>query len=126
MKKSVLFMLVVVMCTACSTHDERYYALHPKALQSAMTECPERALGALSCDQLKTIALRINQLAYLLREDQQGYGKKIISLQESRDLQVKHVHDHPNQPELKQTLDETLRHLEERLAVVKWLQSPEG
>lgn len=126
MKKSVLLMLFVFTCTACSTHDERYYSLHPKALQSAMTQCPEHALGALSCDQLKTIALRINQLAYLLREDQQGYGKKIISLQESRDVQVKQVHDNPNQPELKKALDETLRHLEERLAVVKWLESPEG
>ena len=124
MKRCVLWVLVLLGLSACSPHDEHYYAVHPKALEKAMLQCPQRAVGALSCEQLKTIAERLNQLAYLLRLDQQTYGKKIIALQEARDLNRLKMQKNPNQPALKQALDNINQQLEEHLAVVKWLGSP--
>ena len=51
--------------------------------------------------------IQINELSYQLRSDPQGYGKKILSLQEQLNVD--------NTEELKYYL-----------AIVKWLESPEG
>ena len=129
MKQSMWFvgvLWVVLGLSACSSHDEHYYRLHPKALQSAMAGCPSHAVGALSCDQLKTLAVRVNQLAMMLKHDQLGYGKKIIKLQEERDQLMKQMNDHPEQVELKYAWVDSEQRLAEHLAVVKWLASPEG
>ena len=90
-------------------HDLNFYKVHPKLLQEVIKACPAKNPPDVSCEQLKNAALRINELSYQLRSDPQGYGKKILSLQE-------HVND----------LNDNKQELQEYLAIVKWLESPEG
>lgn len=123
-KMAWVWLPIVLMLTACSKHDERYYASHPRALQKAMTHCPARSLGALSCDALKVIALRINHLAYELRMNQQAYGQTILALQEKQHEYQQKLQQHPNQSEALQAFNELTQDLQERLFVVKWLESP--
>jgi hypothetical protein len=95
-------------------HTERYYNLHPDALQKAIAACPQKQPRDVSCDQLKVIALRVNKLAYQLRLNPQEYGKEILALQEAIAKQ-----DNKN-------AETNKRDLRERLAIVKWLESPKG
>jgi hypothetical protein len=68
--------------------------------------------------------LRINQLAYQLRINQQVYGQKILALQERQSDYQSKLQDNPNAPELKQALDDITQNIHERLSVVRWLESP--
>lgn len=115
--------LIVASCwmAACSAHDERYYRLHPNALQKAITACPQKQPANVTCEQLRTIASRVNELAYQLRLNPQGYGKEILALQEAIAKQEANSGQANTQP----TLAENKRELEEHLAIVKWLESPE-
>ncbi|MFZ4076579.1 MAG: hypothetical protein ACOYKA_01210 [Legionellaceae bacterium] len=111
MVRYVFFLSVALILSACSGHDVRYYTLNLKALDAALAKCPSHPPAQVSCEQLDVIAQRMNQLAYLLRSDQQAYGLSILHLQKSRV-----EHDSVSKREA----------LAERLAVVKWLQSPGG
>ena len=119
-------MFFVLALSACTIHDERYYTLHPKALAHAMKQCPNASNGEMSCERLEKIARKLNHMAYSLRRDQQGFGKDLIALQEKRYAETIRVRENPAQPQLKEALQKTERRLETRLAVVKWLLSPEG
>ena len=120
MTKYMLLMVASLWAVACSAHNEHYYRTHPKALQAAIQQCPAKSPSPLSCAQLKDIALRVNELAYQLRLDPQGYGQKILVLQEIIARQEANREEKEQQP----SLDENKIHLQERLAIVKWLESP--
>lgn len=109
-----------------AARDAYYYSVHPKILQSALQHCSEKQSIDTSCEQLKTIALSVNESAYQLRLDPQAYGKKILLLQQVIAQQESALKNQSNQPELQLTLIENKRQLEQRLAIVKWLESPEG
>jgi hypothetical protein len=117
--------LAFISMTACSPQSEKSYSGNPKALQEAMEQCPEHAPKHASCEQLSEIAIRINQLAYKLRIDQQAYGKDILALQESITAQRSKLEKDPKQADLQKNLKKNERHLQEHLAVVRWLASPE-
>jgi hypothetical protein len=108
---------------SCAAHDERYYSLHPNALQKAITACPQKPSSTVSCEQLKNIASRVNDLAYQLRLNPQGYGKEILALQETIGKQEANPAEAST---LEPSLAENKRDLEEHLAIVKWLESPES
>jgi len=126
MKKGILSLILVILSlSACSKHDGSYYAMHPKALKQALKDCPSRRSASdLSCDDLKTIALRTNQLAYQLRMNQQAFGQKILALQEKQSMYQTKLQDNPNALELKQALRDVTQNIHERLSVVQWLESP--
>ena len=126
MSKYVILVIASLWMAAVAAHNERYYSLHPIALQKAIKQCPEKHPATVSCEELNTVALRVNQLAYQLRSDPQGYGKKILALQETIAKQEAMLKNDPNRPELRASLDEHKRDLRESLAVVKWLESPES
>lgn len=126
MLKYIVLGLASFWMTACAAHDEFYYQLHPKVLQNAIQNCPEKHPASINCDQLKNIALRVNQSAYQLRVDPQGYGKQILMLQQAIAKQESTLQTTPNEIELRTSLNENKRHLQERLAIVRWLESPEG
>ncbi len=117
--------LSLITLSACSPQSEKSYSGNPKALQEAMKQCPERAPKHVSCDKLTEIAARINQLAYKLRADQQAYGQDILALQETITAQRSTLEKNPTQLALQQSLKLNERHLQEHLAVVRWLASPE-
>jgi hypothetical protein len=128
-KKNILKLaglsLALVTLSSCSPQNEKSYSGNPKALQEAMKQCPEHAPKHASCEQLSEIAVRINQLAYKLRVDQQAYGKDILALQEAITAQRSTLEKDPKQADLQKNLKQNERHLQEHLAVVRWLASPE-
>ena len=117
--------IMFILLTSCASETEKQYATHPKALQQAMQECPQKAPKHVSCAVLGEIATRINQLAYQLQSNQQGYGKNILALQEAITTQRSTLEKHPEQGDLQHQLKQNERQLQERLAVVRWLASPE-
>ncbi|WP_028388440.1 hypothetical protein [Legionella fairfieldensis] len=117
---------ILTMVTACSTHDEQYYRGHPQALQKALGDCPARQPSGVSCETLADIALQINELAFQLQMNPQGFGKKILSLQENLAKQRIALQADNNQSELKTTIEKNEQQLAEHLAVVRWLESPES
>ena len=121
--KYTFLLMASVWMTACVAHDERYYSLHPNALQKAIIACPQKSPSTVSCEQLKNIAAHVNDLAYQLRLNPQGYGKEILMLQETIATQETNATDAST---MKRSIAENKRDLEEHLAIVKWLESPES
>ncbi|MCH9690238.1 MAG: hypothetical protein K0U24_00115 [Gammaproteobacteria bacterium] len=113
-----------MILAGCSPQNETSYSGNPKALQEAMKQCPQHAPKHVTCEQLSDLASRMNQLAYKLRSDQQAYGKDVLSLQETITAQRSTLEKNPNQIALQHNLKQNERHLQERLAVVRWLASP--
>jgi chromosome segregation ATPase len=126
MIRRILLLVLTFWIAACSAHDERYYSLHPNALQEALKNCNQKSKNGLTCAELKEVAVRMNELAYQLRDDPQGYGKQILALQEKIANQESDLEKNLNQPELKTAIANNKNQLRERLAVVKWLESPES
>lgn len=110
---------------SCSTQDEQYYLSHPKKLHEALNACPEQK-GAMSCAELRKIATRLDTLAYQLQASPQGFGAKILALQEEIAKQEKELKDNKQSPELKASIEQNKQDLAQYLVIVKWLESPEG
>jgi hypothetical protein len=120
----VAAMLMVLV--ACSTQDELYFRTNPQQLQKAIDNCPEKQPSLVSCEQLAEIAEDVSKLAYQLQVNPQGFGKKILALQENLAKQKADLLTNPNQPELKIKIKKNEQQLVEYLAIVKWLESPES
>ena len=126
MIKHILLVTVSLWSAACAAHDGRYYSLHPMALQKALETCPQNKPRDVNCEQLKSIASRVNESANQLRINPQEYGQRILALQEKIAKQESALQKEPNQAELQSALAENRRELQDRLAIVKWLESPES
>ncbi len=122
----ICFIVVLLSLWTASSfaHDEAYFKVHPKELQQAFNKCHVKPTTSLNCEQLKLIAVRINALAYELRLDPQGYGQKILSLQQQIAAGESSARAHALNADVKMQLDRHKQNLNERLAVVKWLESP--
>lgn len=123
--KYIVLATMSLWIVACSAHDENYYLSNPLTLQQALNKCPGQQ-GQLSCDQLKILALRVNEFAYQLRMDPQNFGKQILGLQETLAMNNDNFERNPTQSNLKAEINKNKQELKERLAVVKWLESPGG
>lgn len=126
MIKYIILIMASFWVTACAAHDEHYYSSHPQLLQKAIENCPEKSPANISCEQLKTVAMRVNDLAYELRSNPQGYGQKILALQTEVAKQESSLRENPDRPELRSSLAQNKQQLQECLSVVKWLESPES
>ncbi|WED44053.1 hypothetical protein [Legionella cardiaca] len=126
MGKYLLLIFASMTLTACTVQDENYYRRNPKALQQAVKNCPNQKPSRLSCEQLAIVAESVNELAYQLQMSPQAFGKEILQLQETLAKQQVELENNPNQPELKSLIEKTKQNLAERLAIVKWLESPES
>lgn len=125
MIRRIIIITLTFWIAACSAHDEHYYSQNPNALQEALKNCDEKPGKGLNCIQLRDMAMRMNDFASQLREDPQGYGKQILALQEKIATQESEIEKSADQPALKTQLADNKKQLSERLAVVKWLESPE-
>jgi hypothetical protein len=67
----------------------------------------------------------MNNLAYQLQSSPQGFGAKILALQESIAQEELGLRE-KDTPELKTSIAQKKHTLAEYLAVVKWLESPES
>ena len=125
MNKYIVLALVTLGLASCGAKDEQYYRSHPKEIQQALDVCPVQKPNGISCDQLKKLGERMNNLAYQLQSNPQGFGSKILAMQEAvakEELEIKEK----TSPELDASLAQKKYTLTEYLAVVKWLESPEG
>ncbi len=118
-KFNLFVILSLSMCNGFA-HDLNFYSVHPKELQNVLNECPTKHPKDISCEALSNVALNINQLAYELRMDPQAFGQKVLTLQEIISQQTNLT----NQTEILADLDKNKLQLKQRLAVIKWLESP--
>jgi hypothetical protein len=116
MIKYLIFFMIPTLATACFTHDEDYYRLHIKALEDAIYHCPDVHPKQVTCVQLQQMASRINMLSNELRTDPQLFGQKIMMLQAAL--------YQTSSPLMPSAIAEHQMELNDRLAVVKWLESP--
>ncbi|EHL29112.1 hypothetical protein [Legionella drancourtii] len=124
MNKYLVAILVILGLTSCTKKDESYYQTHPNELQQAIKTCPQQKPQGLSCDELQTIAGHMNSLAYQLQSSPQGFGIKILALQETIAKQQQQLKTERSNAELQANIKQNKRDLAEYLAVVKWLESP--
>lgn len=126
MNKYLVMGLIILGLTACSKKDEQYYQTNPKELQKAMKACPNQQPQGLTCNQLEQLGARMNSLAYQLQYSPQGFGNKILAIQQSiAEQRLKLKTDSSNEA-LKASLKQNEHELADYLAVVKWLESPES
>ncbi|CEK10970.1 hypothetical protein [Legionella hackeliae] len=126
MGKALLLICASMLLSACTVEDENYYRRNPQVLQQALKNCPDKKPSHISCEQLATLAASVNELAYQLQMNPQGFGKKILALQETLAKQRLELENNPNQPELKSLVEKNKQDLTQRLAIVRWLESPES
>jgi hypothetical protein len=126
MNKYLVVILAVLGLASCTTKDEAYYRSNPKELQQAMKGCPQQTPEGVTCQQIEILGNRINNLAYQLQYNPQGFGHKILSLQQTIAGQEIELKTDKATPELKANLAQNKHDLVELLAVVKWLESPES
>ncbi|KTD36770.1 secreted endonuclease [Legionella nautarum] len=127
MRKYLFMACMSLLLAACSTQEDgQYYRTHPQALQDAVKDCPAKQPTQMSCKQLADVAIGVNELAYQLQINPQAFGMKILSIQETLAHQQASLKANPNQPELKLTVQHNEEQLAEYLAIVRWLESPQG
>ena len=123
-KCGLILLLVVFGLISCTKKDDHYYQTHPKELEQVIKNCPAQHPQQVTCDSLQKIAVRLNELAYLVQYSPQGFGTRISTLQEQIVRQEKQLKLEVSNSDLQANLLENKLILEEYLAVVKWLESP--
>lgn len=123
MNKYLVMILIALGLVSCSEKNEQYYLKHPKELQQALKTCHDKGQG---CETIKQLAYRMNHLARELQYNPQGFGHKILSLQQTIATQELDINKNKAAPELMASLKQNKHELAECLAVVKWLESPES
>ena len=123
MNKGLVALLIILGLSSCSK-NEHYYQTHPKELQQAISTCPEKQSQGLTCNQLEVLAKRMNELAYQLQLSPQGFGKKIMALQEVIVKEQEQLKTQGNHPDLRTKLTRNKYNLEAHLAIVRWFESP--
>lgn len=126
MNKYLVVILAALTLVSCTTKDEHYYLTHPKMLEQALKACPGEQPQTMSCQQLARLAKKMNMLAYQLQGNPQGFGIKILELQQNIATQEEQLKQDQTNQELKELLEKNKEKLTQLLAVVKWLESPES
>jgi len=122
-----LFLVGLLASGMCFAADYvRYYQTHPEALQKALQACPTSSPTGLTCDDLRHMAERMNELAYQLRSNPQEFGQTILALQEELAKQKVALQQNPSLPDLLAAYESNQQLLQVKLAVVRWLESPVG
>lgn len=127
LKKTVMpwFILIFpVILMGCTKKDAHYYKMNPEQIQKARENC-SRDSGSISCQELVALQETVNLLVESLARDPQGFGKRILTLQEEITTLDKAVRAHPENLQLVTELDAKKAKLSEYLAIVKWQEAPE-
>ncbi|MGL5741075.1 MAG: hypothetical protein ACRCXC_00240 [Legionella sp.] len=124
MNKCMVVLLLMLGLTSCSAKNEQFYMVHPNELQQAISACPENQPQGITCQQLDVLAKRLNKLAYQLHLSPQGFGQKIMALQETIAKQHGQFKTERDNANLKESLIQNKRDLADHLAVVRWFESP--
>ncbi|WP_419418630.1 hypothetical protein ACNVED_08680 [Legionella sp. D16C41] len=126
MVKNIIGCLLMVFLTSCMAHNKEYYRNNPQALQAALKQCPKKQPATVSCEELSDIAQDLNRYAYELQLNPQQFGLKILNLQIQLATVNNELRKGNSEPtNLKDKIATSEQELKTRLAVVKWLESPE-
>ena len=102
-----------------------YSKLSPQQIETDLASCPQHQPHFnLSCEQLRQIAERINDLAIQLQINRQGYGQAILAAQEKLAQQEELLDKHKDDIQLISEIAVNKQEINERLTIVKWLESP--
>lgn len=127
MIRYIILMAIPLLANSFSVmHNEAFYRLHPGELQKAIEYCPAQHPKGISCEQLAHCARRANELISELHASPQGFGHNILALQEDMDKLRSSLKASADQIEIQTSIDKNKEQLNERLAIVKWLESPRG
>lgn len=126
MNKCLFAILLLIGLASCTVKDEHYYRTHPKLVQTAIKECPGKQPAGISCQDLEVIAKRINELAYQLQYNPQGFGNTILKLQQDLAADKLALQKNKEDSALQAAIESKRRALDDHLAIVKWLESPES
>ena len=107
--------IALLFCGCSEQHNESYYKTHPEALAKAMQICAEKPTKRQDCEQLKKTAQSLNRFMDELRENPQIFGQSIVKLQAAL-----------AQPIEKSQQVQLQQELAERMAIVRWLETPGG
>lgn len=103
---------LLLMVSGCKPHDQAYYKTHPRDLFQVLPLCTS-STGA--CQNLKKMAQSFQKLALSLERDPRAFGQQIIGLETRCSSSMLSLKEKSRCREA----------LQRRLAVVKWLESPE-
>lgn len=126
MNKYWVIILITLGLVSCKEHNEAYYLSHPEALQKAIQSCPNQQPQGLSCEKLNEIGQRLGTLAYQLQANPQNFGVRILTLQQSIANQLVELNKGSATKEAQSLLQKNQAELVDLLAVVRWLEAPEG
>lgn len=105
--------------------DIDYSKLNPLQIERDLASCPQNQPHFnISCEQLRHIAERINDLAIQLQINRQGYGQAILAAQEKLAKQEELLNKNGSDPQLISEIAANKQEINERLTIVKWLESP--
>lgn len=124
--KYVIFLLMSLSASVCMAYDEDYYRLNPNVLQKVVMACPAVKPKDMTCSEVNGIAQQMNALANELRRDPQVFGQQVLQLQETIAKDTLKLKEVPKSAALYLALEENKHLLKGRLAVIKWLESPES
>jgi hypothetical protein len=125
MGKYFIVVLIAIGLTSCNGGRGQHYLSNVNALQKALENCPQKSPPGLSCDKVKKIAIRMNDLVYELQSNPQTFGNKILTLQQGITNERIALKQDSNNDELKRSLQKDRQQLADSLTVVKWLESPQ-
>lgn len=117
--------LFVLSSGTCFAKAINYSQLTPQIIENDLANCPQKSPKLnVTCSDLKQIAERINDLAIQLQVDRQGYGKAILAAEEKLALQQELLAKNQGDSKIVAEIDLNQQEINERLAIVKWLESP--
>lgn len=118
--RSLIFIFVSIgLLVGCSERSSSYYWQHPQVLHDALIKCQQNRNTAI-CDKISQIGYSMNILGQELQANPEEYGKTLLNLQmqlAEKSAQDTHTND--------QSLQSLQQEIQQRLAVIKWLESPE-
>lgn len=125
MRYVILFCSCIGILTGCSEKPSSYYWKHPQVLRDALSQCQQNRESP-TCKKLSSIGYSMNTLGQELQANPQAYGKTILNLQmELAKERAKKQHAGEVSDQSTDTLEPIEQEIEQRLAVIKWLESPE-
>jgi hypothetical protein len=123
--RKYIFSLFFFVLSVTFAADIDYSKLSPLKIEQDLANCPDRAPNInLSCEELKTFASRINDFAIQMQVDRQGYGKAILASQEKLAKQQELLAKNTNNEELNMEIASSQQEINERLLLIRWLESP--
>ncbi len=126
MNKYLLLLIAVIGLTSCIEKDENYYRMHPKELHRVLEDCENKMLQKITCQKLEELRNQMSRLAYQLQSSPQGFGNKILTLQQTIAKQKELLKKDESNEQIKIEMEQNERQLVDMMSVVKWLESPEG